>query len=218
MTGRVHPPAPWRPSRPLVSLASLGSLLLATLLLAGCGDDREGEDPRAAAESGVIAGAPPTRPAPATPSTPGTGPDAGSGGSASPGAGATATEDGGGGGATEPGAEAGDPATGAGDVPEVQVPQIAPSPVFVGEACYPGLDAEGRAVNGLVLYCVPPTAGPEGTAGRWSVTPPQQLQVRPQPGTDCDAEDVGVIRTDPNGRPVSCLRDPGGELRWTDVS
>ncbi|OAA23005.1 hypothetical protein UG55_104111 [Frankia sp. EI5c] len=170
--------------------------------------------------------------------------DAGAGGG-TPGTGTgTGTGTGGAGPATAPGGTTGTGGTGAGgtgaggartaepesdgsssgvSIPEL--PTVAPSPVFLGEACVPGRDSEpATAVNGLILYCVPlpdPTvAGLDpDPAGRWSPeNPTQSTQGGPAPGSECDPEDVGKVVRGAGGRPVSCLREADGGMRWADVS
>lgn len=123
-------------------------------------------------------------------------------------------------------ASSGDPGSGAGAgasegpaTPSVPVPQ--PSPVFLGEACAPVTDtAPAMAVNGLMLYCVPPVGAAAALeAGRWSTEPPDSAsQPRPEEGGTCSQADVGRVVPDAAGRPVSCLRDPTGALTWADVS
>ncbi|WP_154677165.1 hypothetical protein [Parafrankia discariae] len=120
---------------------------------------------------------------------------------------------------TTPGAPAAGP-TGP-VVPDL--PSVAPSPVFLGEACVPGHDVEPAvAVNGLVLYCAPEPGGAgagSATAGRWSPEEPtQSTRSRPEPGSECDPVDVGQIVPGADGRPVTCLREPDGGMRWADVS
>lgn len=103
------------------------------------------------------------------------------------------------------------------------LPSVAPSPVFLGEACDPDRDSEpATAVNGLVLYCaqVPEITGadPSGV-GRWSPGPPSQgTPTGPEPGGECDPADVGKVVPGADGRPLSCLREPDGAMRWADVS
>ncbi len=105
------------------------------------------------------------------------------------------------------------------------LPSVAPSPVFLGEACDPDRDSEpAMAVNGLVLHCVqvpePEITGaaPSGV-GRWSPGPPSQGNpTGPEPGGECDPADVGKVVPGAGGRPLSCLREPDGAMRWADVS
>ncbi|ABW16592.1 hypothetical protein Franean1_7273 [Parafrankia sp. EAN1pec] len=101
------------------------------------------------------------------------------------------------------------------------LPSVAPSPVFLGEACVPGRDEEPAvAVNGLVLYCVPGEAGTgSAVSGRWSPeAPAQSTRSRPEPGSECEPADAGQIVPGADGRPVTCLREPDGGMRWADVS
>lgn len=196
------------PRRTFPRAVLIGTALAAALV--GCG---ESEADRASAPAPAVT--PLSPPGPAT--TPEPSGQAGSSGPVQP-SGPAGSSAGSGGGSEEsggPGSEApgsGRQATGP--------PSIQPSPVFVGEACAPERDTgPAFAVNGLVLYCVPAAGGSSGPPGRWSVYPPREQSVpRPEPGTECDPSDVGRIITDAQGRPVTCLREPNGELRWSDVS
>jgi len=103
---------------------------------------------------------------------------------------------------------------------EATIPDVAATPVFVGEPCLRSQDtAPASAINGLTLFCVPAT-GPAATAdlGAWSYTPPQQKPTGPAAGTECSSSDLGQVQQDSAGRPVTCLREPNGDLRWADIS
>jgi len=213
------------PGRRTVVAAVLPVLVVAAL--AGCGqaddDSLSSSAPDGAATATADPGGQPTTPqpspAPAAPT-----PDDGSGG------GGTAAGPGGSGGAATPGATDGAASGGTGNASAAPpsgeasaaatptAPIVSASPVFVGEPCAPELDtAPAVAINGLTLYCAPPSAGAAGP-GSWSNLPPQQQQQGPAPGAECDSSDAGQVQKDPSGRPVACLREPNGEFRWADIS
>ena len=211
VSARVDVPAqagqPPRPSRRGLRAAFAALALALAVPLAGCGDS-ENDQPTTRP-----APAPQPRPAPAptsvpTPDEPAAAPSGEPGSPSEPGAA--------GGAAGPPGSGSPDPAGTSTPTPVI----IQPSPVFVGEACSPQRDVyPAYAINGLVLYCVPSEEGPVGSLGRWSAEPPQPQQPQqPESGAVCDPEDVGRIVQDAEGRPVACMREPNGELRWADVS
>ncbi|ADP85094.1 hypothetical protein [Pseudofrankia inefficax] len=122
-------------------------------------------------------------------------------------------------GAAADGTASGGPA-GADSSEQAASPDVAASPVFVGEPCVPSQDsAPGAAINGLTLFCVP-VAGPTGSAGlgAWSDSPPKPQPSGPASGTACSSSDVGQVQRDPSGRPIACLRESNGDLRWADIS
>ncbi|WP_131788171.1 hypothetical protein [Protofrankia symbiont of Coriaria ruscifolia] len=89
-------------------------------------------------------------------------------------------------------------------------------PVFVGQPCVPQRDTAARqAINGLALYCERTDAGQP----RWGLaSPPPPDPAAPAPSAECAVTDTGRVVQGANGRPVVCLRDPDGNLRWSDVS
>jgi len=119
-----------------------------------------------------------------------------------------------------PGATGDAASTDAAGTDQAAVPDVAATSVFVGEPCLPSQDtAPAPAINGLTLFCVPATGPAAATSlGAWSDTPPQQKPTGPAPGTACTSSDLGQVHQDSAGRPVTCLREPNGDLRWADIS
>jgi hypothetical protein len=201
-----------------VFVAGMPPVVAAAVLvggLAGCGHDRNETSTSSVANTPQGA-QPPAAPPPSAQAEPSPDPSGGSpaNGSAGPASGsggpaASGTADGSG--TTQPDdTDSGEPAS----------PAVAASPVFVGEPCAPSQDtAPQLAINGLLLYCVPQggTQSPTGL-GTWSDSPPKQQPTGPAPGAECSTSDVGQVQQDPSGRPVACLREPNGELRWADIS
>ncbi|EFC81887.1 hypothetical protein [Parafrankia sp. EUN1f] len=201
-----------RPSGRACHAVIVGVLFAGALV--GCAQSGADTSSTGARPAAAAAAAGPSPTAPASTRAP-TGTTGGTGGTGGTGAGSAAT----------PGAAATGPAAASTGLPVSGLPSVAPSPVFLGEACIPDLDVEPAvAVNGLLLYCVPApepkVAGAQvGGAGRWSPeTPSQSAQAGPQPGSECDPDDVGKIVQGAGGRPVSCLRESDGGMRWADVS
>ncbi|WP_175648266.1 hypothetical protein [Protofrankia sp. BMG5.30] len=113
---------------------------------------------------------------------------------------------------------ASDPAA-PGDVPDTLLDPDSsywPPAVFVGQPCVPARDiAPRQAINGLILYCQQTDPGQP----RWGLaSPPPPDPAAPVPNAECTVTDTGQVVQGANGRPVICLRDPDGNLRWGDVS
>jgi hypothetical protein len=129
------------------------------------------------------------------------------------GQGGTAT--GGAAGSASPGGNGG--ATGGSPTEAPAGPNLDASPVFEGEPCEANTDtAPQTAINGLMLYCNP--AASPSQPGSWADSPPTPSPTGPAQGTRCTSADVGQVEVDPAGRPVSCLRQPDGDLQWADIS
>jgi hypothetical protein len=186
--------------------------------LAGCGHDRTESTASSAVSTDQAGAGPSARPDPARTTAPpaptteaGPSPAASgdsSGGSA--GAGASGTS-----GGTASGSPGGSDAS-----EQATSPAVAASPVFLGEPCAPTQDsAPATAINGLTLFCVA-RSGAAGAAGlgSWSNNPPKQQPTGPAPGAECTSSDLGQVQQDQTGRPVACLREPNGDLRWADIS
>ncbi|MDT3446306.1 hypothetical protein [Pseudofrankia sp. BMG5.37] len=194
--------------------------VLVVTALTGCGQSKD-ETAGSSAPQGVTAattdpGVRPTTPEPSPQPAPTTSGVTSGGGTDSGAGGTTGSGEPGGGGAAA-GAGGGDPVPSGGSEASAK-PNVSASPVFVGEPCAPGQDtAPAIAINGLTLYCAPPTPGSNGL-GSWSDVPSQQQQQGPAPGAECDSSDMGHVQQDPSGRPVACLREPNGEFRWADIS
>ncbi len=189
---------------------------LAAALLAGCGS--------AATDVEVSAPRTPTAAAPAVPPDDRSGsPQAGAGGT-----GGTSSEGSGprtagpdaqaSPGASRPALNNDDPAVSgdaSGGSPAAD-PANRLSTVFVGEPCVPERDTAARqAINGLALYCERTDSGQP----RWGpASPPPSDPAAPVPSAECAVTDTGRVVQGANGRPIVCLRDPDGNLRWGDVS
>ncbi|WP_045876966.1 hypothetical protein [Pseudofrankia sp. DC12] len=211
--------AGWTRVHQAVVAGVLPAMLAAALFgaLAGCGHERSQSTATSAANTapgGPAAGASDAGPGPATttasapaPSTetePSPGASSAASGAAGGAAAGTASGGPGGSDASEPAAS----------------PNVAASPVFVGEPCQPSQDSTPQAaINGLTLFCVP-VAGAAGSAGlgAWSDSPPKPQPSGPAPGSECASSDLGQVQRDPSGRPIACLREPNGDLRWADIS
>ncbi|WP_250284505.1 hypothetical protein [Frankia sp. CiP1_Cm_nod2] len=170
---------------------------MTALLLAGCGSagsDIEMSSPRASATG--PSGGPGER----------SGPPAATGGTGAPAPGAQDSP------------KASDPAAPGGltDAPPGSDSSHWSPTVFVGQPCVSARDVAPRqAISGLILYCQQTDTGQP----RWGLAGPSPPDpAAPVPNAECTVTDTGQVVQGANGRPVVCLRDPDGNLRWGDVS
>jgi hypothetical protein len=210
--------AGWARVRQAVVASVVPAMVAAVLFgtLVGCGHDRSQSTATSAANNAL--GGPDASASAAGPDSAATTPAPAPSTEAEPSPGATDASAGGTGGAAADGTASGGPSGSASE--QAASPDVAASPVFVGEPCVPSQDsAPQAAINGLTLFCVP-VAVPTGAAGlgAWSDSPPKPQPSGPASGTACSSSDVGQVQRDPSGRPIACLRESNGDLRWADIS
>lgn len=220
--------AGWARVRQTVGASVLPVVVAGALFgaLAGCGHDKSASSASSAVstdQAGANAQPDPAQttapPAPSTeagPSPAPSGSDSSGGSSGSSGSGDSSGGPAGASG-TPGGSASGSPADAS---EQATIPAVAASPVFLGEPCAPAQDsAPATAINGLTLFCVP-QSGAAGAAGlgSWSDNPPKKQPTGPAPGAECTSSDLGQVQQDQTGRPVACLREPNGDLRWADIS